>query len=139
MSEALIAELVETRLLEWAELQEVPIAFEDVPFTPPTKAIYARVKHLPATTTTAFLDGKHKAFIGLWQVSIVCPSGNGVGPGRRVAMTLSDYFPPNLVLQKSSFRMQINSPVSVGPVIVNDTEARSTLPCSFTYRADTIS
>src|SRR4051812_1588609 len=101
MSEALIAELVEARLQEWAELQDLSIAFEDVSFTPLAKEIYARVKHLPATTTSAFVEGGHRALIGLWQVSIVCPTGKGVGPGRRVAMTLSDYFPVNLTLVKA--------------------------------------
>lgn len=142
MSEALIAKLIEKRLSVWADQQEISIAFLNMPFTPPTDAIYARLKDLPATTTSAFLEGVHKAFIGLYQVSVVCPKGKGAGPGRVIAMSLSKFMPVNLVLTEGTFQVQLTSPVTIGPTI-DDPEsaktARFTIPCSFQYRADTVS
>jgi hypothetical protein len=142
MTEIVLVKLVEKRLQAWADRQDMQIAFEGVAFKPPPSAIYARVKHLPASTTSAFLEGGQRTLIGLWQVSIICPSGKGTGPGRAVALSLSNYFPVNLRLIEGSFAMQITSPVSLGPWLEDPESAktaRSTLPCSFQYRADIIS
>lgn len=139
MSEALVAKFIEKRLAVWAAQQDIQIAFPNVPFVPPADAIYALVKDLPATTTSAFLEGGHKALIGLYQVSIICPTGKGAGPGRGVGMTLSTYFPVNLRLTQGTFAVQITSPVTIGPSIPDpesSKSARFTIPCSFQYRAD---
>lgn len=139
MTEIVLVKLIEKRLQAWADRQDMQIAFEGITFKPPAAAIYARVKHLPATTTSVFVEGGQRTLIGLWQVSIICPSGKGTGPGRAVAVSLSNYFPVNLRLTQGGFAVQITSPVSLGPW-VEDPEAaktaRSTLPCSFPYRAD---
>jgi hypothetical protein len=139
MSEALIAKLIETRVQAWGEAQDIKVAFENVPFVP-ADAIYARLRQLPATTTSAFLEGIHKALIGLYQLSIVCPNGKGAGPGRALALTFSSYMPVNLVLTDGAFKVQITSPVTIGPSIQDPESAKTarfTIPCSFSYRADT--
>lgn len=141
MSEALLAKCIETKLQQWADAQDIAIAFEGVKFTPPASAIYARVKHLPATTFNEFLEGGHKAFVGLWQVSVIGLKGRGVGPLRDVAATLSNSLPSQLVLSSGSFKVQITTPVSLGPVIEDPEGAKTsrlTLPCSFNYRADVV-
>ncbi len=54
-------------------------------------------------------------------------------------MTLSAHMPVNLVLTQDSFKVQLTSPVSIGPSI-DDPEgaktSRFTIPCTFQYRAD---
>lgn len=142
MSEDLLVILIEKRLQTWADRQDIRIAFPNVPFTPPEDAIYARAKDLPATTTNAFLEGGHKALIGLYQVSIVCQKGKGAGPGRRMAMTLVSYMPANMILRQDDFGVQVVSPVTIGPSIPDPESAKSarfTIPCSFQYRTDTTS
>jgi hypothetical protein len=141
MSEDILVKLIEKRLQAWADEQDVKIAFEGVPFKPPTE-IYARVRHLPAPSVGVFLEGGTRTLTGLWQVTVSCPQGKGIGPGRTVALTLSKKFPDSLSLAEGNFKVQLTSPVSLGPVI-EDPEAaktaRSNLPCSFAYRADVIS
>jgi hypothetical protein len=141
MSEAIIAKLIENRVLAWGDDEDIPIAFENVAFDPPA-GIYARVFHLPATTTSAFLEGRQKTFSGIYQVSVVAPQGDGAGRARDAGMSLSARFPVNLVLIDGAFSLQIVTPVTLGPAIV-DSEgaktARYTIPCGFQYRADTVS
>jgi hypothetical protein len=145
MTEAILVKLVEKRLQAWADAQDIRIAFEDVAFDPPAEAIYARVDHLPATTTGAFLEGGHRTLIGLYQIGIVAPAGNGLGEARRIALSLSDKFPANLVLVDAAFSVRITSPVSIGPKLPeprtsqSSNSARTILPCSFNYRADIVS
>lgn len=140
MSESLLVKLIEKRLQTWAEREDLAIAFENVPFTPPTDAIYAKVFHLPATTTGAFLEGGHKALTGLFQVSLVCPRGKGAGPGRVIGESLSAYMPQNLSLTEGDFQVFITTPVTIArgvPDSESAKPARFTIPCSFQYRADT--
>lgn len=141
MSADKLVSLIESKLQEWAELEDLAIAFEGVGFKPPAD-IYLKVKHFPALTVGAFLEGHHEALTGFWQVSIVCPKGTGTGPGRRRAMSLRDFLPQNLRLTDGDFSVQITTPLSLGPWIDDPEGAktnRSTLPCSFQYRADTVS
>lgn len=141
MSEATLVKLIETKLQQWADTQDIKIAFEGVRFTPPAEATYARIDHLPATTTNAFLEGGHKALTGLYQVGLIGLKGKGLGPLRELAATLSTAFPAQLVLTSGTFRVQITTPISIGPK-VDDPEgsktARVMLPCSFGYRADVV-
>jgi hypothetical protein len=144
MTEIVVVKLIEKRLQAWADEQDIAIAFEDVTFTPPAKTIYARVDHLPATTTTAFLEGGQRTLSGLYQVGVVATAGKGLGEARRIALTLCDKFPVNLVLADGAFRVYITSPVSLGPKIAErrtaqtSSSARTMIPCSFSYRADVI-
>lgn len=141
MSADTIVSLIETRLQTWAELQDLQVAFEGVSFKPPA-GTYVQSRHLPASTVGAFLDGQHKAFTGLWQVSIVCVKGRGTGEGRRLGDSLSDYFPQNLILASGSFSLVTTTPVSFGPWVDDPPgakTARTSLPCSFQYRADVVS
>lgn len=140
MSEALIAKLIETRLQRWADLEDLQIAFENVTFDPPKDAVYAEVFHFPSTTTGGFLEGGHKSFTGFYQVSLVCPKGRGAGPGRTFGVSLSNYMPQNLILAEGDFRVQISQPVSIArgvPDAEGAKRARFTIPCRFSYRADT--
>jgi uncharacterized protein DUF4128 len=139
MSEALISELIEKRVIAWADKNEIPLAIRNVSFVPPSEGTYARLFDLPAPTTSSFLDGAHRAYLGVYQVSLVCPVDKGAGPGRTLGMSLSKEFPVNLVLSKGTFKLQIISPVSLGPIIDDTENARSVQPCSFQYRADTVS
>lgn len=141
MSEVTLAKIVETRLQQWADAQEIAIAFENTKLTPKQGDIYARVDHLPARRFGAFLSGGHKALTGIWQVMLTGPKGKGLGPLRALADTLDTVFPQNLELVDGDMKFTITDPPSIGPKI-DDPEgsktARVNLPVSIPYRADVV-
>lgn len=135
MSNRLIRQLYEQRLATWAATKSLPIAWQNVPFTAPS-GTYLRAFLLPADTDSQDLAGAHRAYTGVFQVSIVAPAGQGSVVAETLAAELDALFPNNLLLSSGAFGAQIVSPCSTGPAIQDDT--RYTLPVWFRYRADTI-
>ncbi|VVN50011.1 hypothetical protein PS685_00158 [Pseudomonas fluorescens] len=143
MSDRVIRSLFEMRLKAWADarLPKLPIAFEDVAFTPPPgDATYLKVYLLPGNTDSEDLEGKHTSYRGVLQVSIVTKAGSGRGAAGLIAEELAALYPNNLELQKPEpgkepFSVYIRSPMTTAPAIQGD--STSSLPVSFQYRADT--
>lgn len=143
MSDRLIRSLFESWLKAWADAREpkLPIAFEDVAFTPPPgDASYLKVYLLPGNTDCEDLEGKHTSFRGVLQVSIVTKAGSGRGAAGLIAEELAALYPNNLELKKlelgkEPFAVFIRSPMTTAPAIQG--ESTSALPVSFQYRADT--
>ena len=136
MSDRLIRSLFESRLKSWADsrLPELPIAFEDVAFTPPD-GTYLRAFLLPASPDSEDLEGKHVAYRGVFQVSVVTKSGSGRGAAGLIAEEIAALFPNNLELTKAGFSVFVRSPMGTASALQSDTT--SALPLSFQYRADT--
>jgi hypothetical protein len=134
MSDKLVRSLYEARLKTWADARvpALPIAFENVTFTPPVSA-YLRAFILRAPTGSLDLAGAMKNRLGIFQVNIVCPIGNGPGSAETIAAELETLFTNNLRLTNGGFTVQSTSPLRVGPALVDD---RYTVPVDFTYRAD---
>jgi len=138
MSERIIRSLFEGRLKTWATARALPlqIAYEDVAFTPPADgATYLRAFLLPANTTSEDLEGKHTAYRGVFQVSVVTKAGIGRGAAESVADEIAALFPNNQGLTKTTFTVYVRSPMATASPQQGDTT--TTLPLSFTYRADT--
>lgn len=135
MSHRIIRSLYEQRLAAWAAARSLPVAWQNVAFTPPASGIYLRAFLLPADTDSLDLEGKHRLYTGVFQVSIVAPNGNGSGAAEQLAVDLDALYPNALRLTSGAFAVQIVSPCSQGPTIPGDTH--STVPVSFRYRADT--
>lgn len=131
-----IRALLESRLATWAASQVPPlkIAWQNRPFTPPVGAIYLRSFVLPGQTASLDLLGKHRAFVGAHQVSIVAPDGGGPGAAEAVAKSIEGLFPLNLRLTGSGLTVQIVSPVTIGSAIQE--EDAFMVPVSYSYRAD---
>jgi hypothetical protein len=68
MSEDILVKLIEKRLQAWADEQDIRIAFEGVPFNPPTE-IYARVA-ICRRRRRRFLEGGTRTLTGLYQVTV---------------------------------------------------------------------
>lgn len=136
MSNRLIRSMYEQRLAAWASARSLPVAWQNVQFTPPASGIYLRAFLLPADTDSLDLEGAHRLYAGIFQVSIVAPSGHGSGAAEQLAADLDAEFPCNLRLTSGSFAAQIISPCSQGPAIQGDTHLM--LPVSFRYRADAV-
>jgi len=138
MSDKIIRSLFEGRLRTWAtaRVPALPIAFEDVAFTPPADGSpYLRPFLLPANTTSEDLEGKHTAYRGVFQVSIVTKAGNGRGAAEGIADEIAALFPNNLALTKTTFTVYVRSPMATASAQQGDTT--TSLPLSFQYRADT--
>ena len=135
MSHRIIRSLYEQRLATWAAARSLQVAWQNVAFTPPASGIYLRSFLLPADTDSLDLEGAHRLYTGVLQVSIVTPNGQGSGAAEQLSVDLGAEFPNNLRLTSGSFAVQIVSPCSQGPAIQGDTHFM--LPVSFRYRADT--
>jgi len=134
MSNKRIRSLLEQRLKAWADARPIPVAWDNVKFTPPTGP-YIRATLLPADTTSIDLEGAHRGYLGLFQLSINVPLSTGPGQAETLADELSALFPMTLRLESGSFWVQITSPCSAYPGIPGDTHYM--VPVRFRYRADT--
>lgn len=135
MSQKIIRAALESRLSTWAaaRVPALPVAFEDVPFTP-SGGTYLQAYLLPATTDSADLEGVMRSYVGLFQVNIVTKAGIGRGTAEGIAEEIAALFTNNLLITKSGVNVYVRSPCSSPAPIIDD--ATSVLPVSFRYRAD---
>lgn len=135
MSQKRIRQLIESRLSAWAVAEGYPVAYQNQDFTPPENGIYLRAYLLPAPTGSDTLAGDHRRYQGVFQVSVVVPTGEGAGQAEDIVGELADLFPLYDRLSLDVFTVVITTPVSQGPEIPE--ASTFTLPASFSYRADT--
>ena len=121
--------------MTWAAAQSptVPVAHENVDFTPPQDKKYLRFFLLPAPTDSLFLEGTDREYLGIMQITVVMPQGNGPKAAEDMITSLSGLFPNNLRLTSGSVTVQLITPVGNGPFIME--EDAFTVPLSSTYRA----
>ena len=138
MSTNAVRAILEGRLATWAAGQSpaLRVAFENVPFTPASGETYLAAYTLPADTRSQDLKGDHRAYVGVFQVSVVAPKGAGSGGALAIANNLNSLFPVNGRYTASGFTVQVMSPASAAQGIPSDNSY--TVPVSFRYRADTI-
>lgn len=134
MSNRLIRQLYEQRLATWAAAKPIPVAWDNVKFTPPAGP-YIRASLLPADTTSIDLAGEHRGYLGLFQLSVHVPLGSGAGAAEALADELAALFPMMLRLDSGAFWVQVTSPPSSYPGLTGDTHYM--VPVRFKYRADT--
>lgn len=134
MSNKRIRSLLEQRLKAWADARPIPVAWDNVKLTPPTGP-YIRATLLPADTTSIDLEGAHRGYMGLFQLSVHVPLGNGPNTAETLAEELSELFPMALRLESGAFWVQITSPCSQYPGLTGETHYM--VPVRFRYRADT--
>jgi len=77
MSHNIIASIYEAKLINWAKALPAPlkVVVENEAYTPANGATYLKAFTLPADTASNTLGGDHKLYTGVFQVSIVTPSG----------------------------------------------------------------
>lgn len=137
MTTALIRSAFESVLATWAAAQspEIPVAWQNVHFTPPAGR-FIESFILPADTESRDLAGQHREYRGIFQVSVNMPAGSGAGAGEAIADSLAALYPTNAPLVVGSLRVFLLTPMSPAPPIVTDD--RYVIPVSCSYRADTI-
>ena len=136
MSHLLVRRALETKLKAWADAQApaVPIAFENVPFDPPVTR-FARSYLLPLPVDCETLDGIHRNYEGVYQVTLDLPAGDGPLGGETLLASLDAAFSPSAPLTFSGLTVWITRPMSAR--VAQQDADRYLIPVSCTYRADT--
>ena len=132
-----IRALLEGRLNTWASAQspEIPIAWQNVPFTPPTTR-FLRAWILPAETGSETLDGAHRRYVGVFEVDVSVPQGSGPAAAEALAESIASLYPAYDILDTTAIAVQIVSPMSI--VQGFNSDGRYVVPVWCRYRADTV-
>lgn len=135
MSHTRIAALLEARLGEWADANDIPVAWENTPMDPPD-GLYLQAYAMPATTTAIDLAEKLHVLPGVWQINVNAPAGDGTGPARDLADQIAALFPLGMMLTEGPLTCYIHTPPTIYRGISSDT--RCSLPISMNYRGQLI-
>ncbi|MBX9267203.1 phage tail terminator-like protein [Chromobacterium violaceum] len=87
----------ERRLADWAKGQGLPVAWENIEFTPPADGLYLRAFLLPAEGETVNLE-YGACEIGLYQINVCAPQGKGPRQAEKLAEALQALYPAGDVL-----------------------------------------
>ena len=140
-----IAELLESRIAVICSSLGLPVAWPNIPFTPPDSSPYGRAYVLPAQTVGQDLGGQLRTYQGILQFNVIDPAGGGVTQARGLAKSVADAFPEGLPLVDGDLTVYINGPPQIhSPIQDRPTSAPNgssgsipyTIPISMQYRAD---
>lgn len=134
MSQKLVRKVLENTAAVWATASGLTVAWENVSFAPLVTAPYARSSLIPGRTISHMLDGSHRAYIGVYQITLVLPRNTGPKMLEDLASSLDQYFTTSAPLVDGSTKVFITNPMSVGPA--NPESDLYEVPVSCTYRSD---
>lgn len=119
-TEAIMAALF-TRMASLSLTPSLPISWPNVSFSMPPDRKALRVVFVPNTATRRALgsDGAHQ-YLGLLQVSVHWPSGQGETAPRAIASDVADHFPPDLKLTSGGVTVRITKRPTVEDLMVGD-------------------
>lgn len=132
-----IAAALAARLGKWADGISMPVAWENVEFTPPATGIYLAAYDMPATPQTMDLSLSCRTFSGVYQINVVIPAGAGRAEAISLANKVADLFPEGGDIQGDGFTCWITSTPAIFRGI--STAVSYTVPVSLNYRADIVS
>jgi hypothetical protein len=91
----------------------LPIAYPDVPFTPPSTA-YLKVYYIPnGTERICITPGSPNRYQGILQVTVVFPAGQGAVKPNDVAGQIANHFAEGTQLQTAAGPIRIDKRPSV--------------------------
>lgn len=95
MSHNVIATIYQARVIAWAKARAtaLKVVVENEAYTPKDGETYLRVYTLLADTASNTLGGDHRLYTGVFQASMVTPSGKYRGPAVGLADEISALFP----------------------------------------------
>lgn len=116
MSQAIIRKAFTSRLNTWAASNGFTgkVAFENTAFTPPSTA-YLKCYILPAATRDDFLEGGHRSYKGVFQVSIVMEPNKGPAAADTFAAAMDVLFPKTFT--QDGLIINMTMPMSQGPSV----------------------
>jgi len=129
-----IAAALAARLGGWADAQSIPVAWENVGFTPPASGIYLAAHDMPATPRTMDLGLQCRVFSGVYQINVVTPVGSGRSDAIALARQVAALFPEGQEVQGDGFTSWITSTPAIFRGI--HTDVSYTVPVSLNYQAE---
>lgn len=138
MSDALVRAAFETRLSAWAAAQvpAIPVAWEEVSFSPPPTR-YIRAWLLRAPTQNEAWDSNHRLRRGIFQVDLCIPSNSkGTGEATALAASLDATFSLAAPMTQGDIKVFLLSPMSPVKGPLEGTHNVTHVSCE--YRSDTI-
>lgn len=138
MTQALLRKAFETRVKTWAETRSpsLPVAYQNAAFIVPVDWRYARCFVLPGRTVSLDLEGKHREYVGVYQITLSTPLNMGSKESLDLAESLDTAFPVGLPMVQDGFRVWIVSPMS--PASALDDPNALVIPVSANYRAERV-
>jgi hypothetical protein len=139
MSQQLVRSLIEQRVRDWAEENDLPMEWESDVFTPPATA-YGKFNLLPAETRSDDLAGKFRTWQGVAQITLAVPAGNGPAAAGELVKSLDETFPVylNLVSDPSidliALTVIVMTPVNAPQGFAD--KGHWLVPAYFRYRCD---
>lgn len=131
-----IATVLAARLGEWADAEGIPVAWENIEFTPPSAGLYLAAYDMPATPRTLDLGLRCRTYSGVYQVNVVAPAGTGRSDAEALARQVAALFPEGQEMQGDGFTCWITSTPAIFRGI--PTSVSYSIPVSLNYRADII-
>lgn len=134
MSNSLIRDELESRLIAWADAQvpKIPIAFQAAPFKKPATP-YVEAFLIPNDTVQYEVSGRRNTYMGLFQINCWAPSGNGMGAVEALSQSVIALFP---VLPKVG-AVSVERTPSAGKSIL-DPSGWVIVPVTVTYRMESL-
>lgn len=132
MSQKIVRDALETVVNTFATAQSLTIAWENLPFTPPTGA-YLRAFIIPSPTTSESLARTDRRYGGFLQIDLMMPIDQGASPAETLLAALVTAFNPATVLTSSSVRVNILQPASAAAPIQEP--HRYVVPVTVSYEA----
>lgn len=135
MSHGRIRTIFSALLAEYSVQKNIPVSFDNV------KSQFDSVDHIethliPSDTFSDTLGGDHKAFIGMYQMTLVVQYNTGYLKAEQMVEELQDIFAVNeMFTDTSGFSVQVISPIKTPEGKQVGLQWR--VPCYFEYRSDT--
>jgi hypothetical protein len=124
----------ETTLNTWAASQSpvIPISFENKPFIKPSAGNFIECFLLPAATVARTAKGDKLREVGIFQINIWAPNGEGSNSAQALADSIAVLFP----LVPKNGAVSIEKPPSIERAIY-DTSGWYVVPLIIHYRHET--
>ena len=132
-SDAAIRAAIETRLSAWAAAQSpaIPVSWENAEFPTPA-GMYLRGYLLPADSDSTYLEGGDVLKVGLYQIDLCAPLGDGSTASAAVVTALEALFPAGLQLTVDSSQLRVTK--ALAAKVGQTEETRYVVPCRLRYR-----
>ena len=135
MSDSKIRKAFNDIVRGYGESKGLQVVIENSVFTPTLNQPYLETTLGPATPRASTLAGDGKTYLGMFQILIVVPAGEGTGRVTTIIDELQELFPLfGRVSYDTNKKVVIMTPVQT---FMGDTEGGAySTPISFNYRSD---
>lgn len=134
MSQGRIRKIFSAKVAEYSVLKNILVSYDNVKHK--FDANHIETHLIPSDTFSDTLGGDHKAFLGMYQMTIVVQYNSGLLVAEEIIEDLQNIFKINqMFTDESGFSVQVISPIKVPEG--KQFGAQWRVPCYFEYRADT--